>query len=165
MRSFQRTKIYQKCVVFPLNLQIEFSTTTVVNSLALRKGAQLQNAIVPPGASNYFQIVFWGIFYLCLLENELFAGSLHSSINEKCHSYESFLEEWKRFFMRQTQRKKISYKIVAHAMNPHDTHAPVQKTRGTGTTWARHTKPWKQNGGVLQPSEHSCVWISCKSEL
>ena len=72
-------------------------------------------------ASNYFQIVFWGIFNLCLLENELFAGSLHISINEKCHSYESFLE-WKRFFMRQTQRKKISYKIVAHAMNPQDTH-------------------------------------------
>ena len=89
-------------------------------------------------ASNYFQIVFWGIFNLCLLENGLFAGSLHISINEKCHSYESFLGEWKRFFMRQTQRKKMSYKIVAHAMNPQDTHAPVQKTRGTGTTWARH---------------------------
>lgn len=32
-----------------------FSRTTVVNSLPLRKGAQVQNAIVP---LNYFQIVF-----------------------------------------------------------------------------------------------------------
>ena len=47
MHSFQRTKIYQKCVVFPLYLQIDFSTTTVVYSLPLRKGVQVQNAIVP----------------------------------------------------------------------------------------------------------------------